>query len=155
MKHLTSFPTPVLATLLLAFGAGCLSVKTEHEVKPIHITMDVNLKVDKEIDKAFDENNRPQPPKHFHDIRDMLDRHVVGIDNRGYIAVRGELTDDEKLIVTEENEERARRYREVAQKSGVSLESAEKRGAARHRKHAPSGKGILYQDENGVWKSLD
>lgn len=30
--------------------AGCLSIKTEHEIKPIHITMDVNLKVQKELE---------------------------------------------------------------------------------------------------------
>ena len=29
---------------------GCLSIKTEHEIKPIHITMDVNLKVQKELE---------------------------------------------------------------------------------------------------------
>jgi len=31
-------------------GGGCLSIKTEHEIKPIHITMDVNLKVQKELE---------------------------------------------------------------------------------------------------------
>ena len=43
-----------LSVLLLAMTAGCvngcLSVKTEHEIKPIHITMDVNLKVQKELE---------------------------------------------------------------------------------------------------------
>jgi len=29
---------------------GCLSIKTEHEIKPIHITLDVNLKVQKELE---------------------------------------------------------------------------------------------------------
>ena len=44
----------VLAALLLVEAGvvanGCLSVKTEHEVKPIHITMDVNLKVQRELE---------------------------------------------------------------------------------------------------------
>jgi uncharacterized membrane protein len=44
----------VMAVLLPAAAAcvagGCLSVKTEHEIKPIHITMDVNLKVQKELE---------------------------------------------------------------------------------------------------------
>lgn len=30
---------------------GCVSVKTEHEIKPIHITLDVNLKVEKELEE--------------------------------------------------------------------------------------------------------
>ena len=42
-----------LALLLGAMGSGCFSVKTEHEVKPIHITMDINLKVDRELDQFF------------------------------------------------------------------------------------------------------
>jgi hypothetical protein len=44
----------MLALLLLAsvgsVAGGCLSIKTEHEIKPIHITMDVNLKVQKELE---------------------------------------------------------------------------------------------------------
>jgi hypothetical protein len=46
--------------LLLSFAAillntsGCLSVKTQPiEVKPIHITVDVNVKVDKALDDFF------------------------------------------------------------------------------------------------------
>ena len=40
-----------LAVVLVSMAAaGCLSIKTEHEVKPIHITLDVNLKVQKELE---------------------------------------------------------------------------------------------------------
>ena len=41
------------ATLLVSvavWSGGCVSVKTEHEIKPIHITLDVNLKVQKELE---------------------------------------------------------------------------------------------------------
>jgi hypothetical protein len=45
---------PALAALLAALAgsvaSGCLSIKTEHEIKPIHITMDVNLKVQKDLE---------------------------------------------------------------------------------------------------------
>ena len=42
----------VMALLVLAaaWTGGCVSVKTEHEIKPIHITLDVNLKVQKELE---------------------------------------------------------------------------------------------------------
>ncbi len=43
--------------LAVAWGlaaGGCLSIKTEHEIKPIHITMDVNLKVQKELNEFLD-----------------------------------------------------------------------------------------------------
>jgi hypothetical protein len=42
----------LLVPLLFGLG-GCLSVKTQHEVKPIHITMDVNLNV--KVDKALND----------------------------------------------------------------------------------------------------
>jgi hypothetical protein len=42
----------LLAPLLLL--AGCLNVKTEPiEVKPIHITVDVNVRVEKALDDFF------------------------------------------------------------------------------------------------------
>ena len=42
---------PVALPLLLG---GCISVKTEPiEVKPIHITVDVNVKVEKALDDFF------------------------------------------------------------------------------------------------------
>lgn len=45
----------LLSSLLLALSAaGCLHVKTDPiEVKPIHITVDVNVKVDKALDDFF------------------------------------------------------------------------------------------------------
>ena len=45
MKTATAKIAPLLA-LAAAFAiCGCFTVKTESEIKPIHITMDVNLKV--------------------------------------------------------------------------------------------------------------
>ena len=44
---------PLLLPLSLSIG-GCVSVKTEPiEVKPIHITVDVNVKVEKALDDFF------------------------------------------------------------------------------------------------------
>ena len=47
------------------FSGGCLSVKTEPiEVKPIHITVDVNVKVDKALDDFFgDLDKKATTPK--------------------------------------------------------------------------------------------
>lgn len=56
------------AILILTLGCfalpGCVPDKTEHkitadtkhqiEIKPIHITVDVNIKVDKQLDNFFD-----------------------------------------------------------------------------------------------------
>lgn len=56
----------LLCTLSLPFFAGgCLSLKTEPiEVKPIHITVDVNVKVDKALDDFFgDLDKKATAPK--------------------------------------------------------------------------------------------
>lgn len=40
--------------LAVATGlVGCVSVKTEHRVEPIHITMDVNVRLERELEAAF------------------------------------------------------------------------------------------------------
>jgi hypothetical protein len=45
------YPGTLLPVLLLA---GCLNVKTEPiEVKPIHITVDVNVRVERALDDFF------------------------------------------------------------------------------------------------------
>lgn len=51
MNKLASFPA-----LLLLCVAGCYTehkIETVHEIKPIHITLDVNLKIDRELEKSF------------------------------------------------------------------------------------------------------
>ena len=46
----------LLVTAALALGAGCLRIKSEPvEVKPIHITLDINVKVDRELDSFFND----------------------------------------------------------------------------------------------------
>lgn len=50
----------ILPFALLALNSGgCLSVKTAPiEVKPIHVTVDVNVKVDKALDDFFGDLDR-------------------------------------------------------------------------------------------------
>jgi hypothetical protein len=44
------------AGVLLLPGSGCIRVKTDPvEVKPIHITVDVNVRVDRELSDFFDD----------------------------------------------------------------------------------------------------
>lgn len=41
-------------TLALALTlTGCFSVKTEHRVEPIHITMDVNVRLERQLEESF------------------------------------------------------------------------------------------------------
>jgi hypothetical protein len=48
-----------LPILLLPLAcSGCLTVRTQHEVKPIHITVDVNLKVQNALNDFFGDLDR-------------------------------------------------------------------------------------------------
>jgi hypothetical protein len=61
MKRFLLLPAVVVFVAL----SGCLSLKTEPiEVKPIHITVDVNVKVDKALDDFFgDLDKKATAPK--------------------------------------------------------------------------------------------
>ena len=51
-----------LLILMTGVGAGCLRVKTDPvEIKPIHITVDVNLKVQKELNNFFGDIDAADP----------------------------------------------------------------------------------------------
>ena len=53
----------LLLTVVLGLAPGCLKVKTEHKlaVEPIHITVDVNVKIDKELDDFFGDIDAVDP----------------------------------------------------------------------------------------------
>ena len=85
----------LLVSAALLSAVGCISVKTESEIKPIHITMDVNLKVDKELDKAFADENLKQPQGNFAAVKSMLDRKVAGVSNKALLEARTGATDDD------------------------------------------------------------
>ena len=58
--------TTLAGLAALALLAGCTrhTVRLEPiEIKPIHITMDINIKIDRELDQFFDfeEEAAPQP----------------------------------------------------------------------------------------------
>lgn len=45
----------VSLALVAGLSPGCLSLRTEHDVKPIRITMDVNLRIDRQLDAYLDD----------------------------------------------------------------------------------------------------
>ena len=143
MKHAT-----ILAAAALC-AAGCIQVKTESEIKPIHITMDVNLKVDKELDKAFADEDQQKPDGNFKAVKAMLDRQVAGMTNRAMLEERNQATDEDRLLMAEENAKRLRRFSEIAKSNGTTLEAVQKRYAGKMREKIPSG--TWYQDDAGKW----
>ena len=143
----------VLTTLTAVLATcACISVKTESEIKPIHITMDVNLKVDRELDRAFADESRPQPTGDFAEVKALLDRKAAGITNAALLEARPGATDDDKILVAESNARRLKRVREIAQSSGVGIEAVQKRYAKKMQARISAGSGVWYQDDDGSWK---
>ena len=113
--------------------------------------MDINLKVDKELDKAFADENQQKPQGNFVAIKEMLDRQAAGITNRAMLEAREKATDADHLLIAESNARRLKRFSDVAKSSGVSLESVQRRHAAKWREKVPAGTGVWYQDDAGTW----
>lgn len=130
--------------------AGCIHVKTESEIKPIHITMDVNLKVDRELDKAFSEEAKPKPQGDYKRVKELIERKVVGVDSRAMLVERDGATDDDRMFVADANAKRMKRFSEIAKENGTSLELVQRRHAAKMRERMSAG--TWYQDDSGAWR---
>lgn len=141
--------TCVALAAALASGA-CIHVKTESEIKPIHITMDVNLKVDKDLDKAFADENHQKPKGDFKAVKEMVDRQAAGITNRALLEERTGATDDDRILIADENAKRMKRFRDVAKDNGTTIETVQKRYAAKMREKIPAS--AWYQDDDGKWQ---
>jgi len=148
----TSTHTVVLTSLSLLAAVGCLSVKTESEIKPIHITMDVNLKVDNELDKVYADENDARKQGHVKEVKDLMDRQVAGLTSKAMLEARKGATDDDRIAIAEANDRRLKRFQEIAKSSGVSLESVQKRYARKMFEKIPAKSGVWYQDDAGAWK---
>ena len=96
----------ILAATAALCAAGCIQLKTESEIKPIHITMDVNLKVDKDLDKAFADENAQSPRGDFRVAKGLLDRKVAGLTSLAMLEARPSASDDDKIAIADENARR-------------------------------------------------
>lgn len=143
--------TSLLVSATLLSAAGCFTVKTESEIKPIHITMDVNLKVDKELDKAFADENMKKPKGNFTEVKALLDRKVAGVTNKAMLEARDGATDDDKITIAESNARKLKRFNEIAKSSGIALETVQKRSAKKFAEKIPAGSGVWLQAEDGSW----
>ena len=138
------------ATAAICIAGGCIQVKTESEIKPIHITMDVNLKVDKDLDKAFADEDQQKPKGNYKAVKEMVDRKAAGFTNRAMLEERTGATDDDRILIAEENAKRMKRFSEIAKSNGTTLETVQKRYAAKIREKIPAGS--WYQDDAGKWQ---
>ena len=143
--------TTLLVSAALLSAPGCFTVKTESEIKPIHITMDVNLKVDKELDKAFANEDMKKPQGDFKEIKALLDRKAAGINSKALLEARNGATDDDRILIAEANARKLKRFNQIAKDSGVALEAVQKRSAKKLAEKIPAGSGVWIQSEDGTW----
>ena len=139
----------IAAAAAACIAGGCIQVKTESEIKPIHITMDVNLKVDKDLDRAFADESGAKPKGSYKAVKAMVDRQAAGITSRAMLEERNGATDDDRLLIAEENARRMKRFGEVARANGTTIEVAQRRYAAKLREKLSAG--AWYQDDSGRW----
>ena len=140
----------ILAATAALCATGCIQLKTESEIKPIHITMDVNLKVDKDLDKVFAEENSKAPKGDFKAVRALVERKVAGVTNRAMLEARPGATDDDNILIAEENARRLKRFSEVAKSNGTSVETVQRRRVLQIREMMSAG--AWYQDDSGAWR---
>ena len=143
--------TSLLVSAALLSAPGCFTVKTESEIKPIHITMDVNLKVDKELDKAFADENMAKPKGDFAEVKALLDRKVAGFNAKALLEAREGATDDDRILIAESNAKKLKRFNLIAKESSVSLDAVQKRSAKKLTEKIPAGSGVWLQSEDGTW----
>lgn len=137
-KHIVAISLSALAF------AGCLSVKTEHEVKPIDINMNINLKLDKQLEEMVSKEGKPS-------IKAMLDKGVAGIDNKSLLVPRGNLSSEEFEILAEANKRRKERLAKMVEENGGTYDEVAAAAAAKMVERLPEGKGIWYQKADGEW----
>ena len=123
------------ASLAAIALSGCLSVKTKHEVKPIEINMNINLKLDKQLEEMVAKEEKPT-------VKALLDKGAVGMDNKSMLVPRGPLSSSEMELVTEANARRRERIEAVARENGGSYDDAATAAAAKFADRLPAGKGI-------------
>ncbi len=161
---------PVCGTVLVAaVVTGCTpTIKTQNEitVKPIQITLDVNLKVDQalseEIAESTPANTAAMPDnERTRRFRRMMERRpqltqarkegLIGENNKGFLEARAELGSELKNVVAAENADRLTIFREVAKRENSTPEFVGERFAVRVAERVPSG--TLLQDSAGNWNA--
>lgn len=139
----------IIVFLLIALG--CQPVKIEHdvkpiEIKPIHITIDVNVKIDKDLDEFFTETqNASEHNKDLLYIQSLVSEGYAKENDRGYIDYFGGDSLAKKLI-GEENKRRKNQYQKTADEQNTSIEAVEKNAGKKSRIAYRSG-GVSFHDQ--------
>ena len=164
MKNMkTQHLFPILPVIASVFIAGCTSHKieiapTQHEItiNPIKVELNINLKIDKEIDDAV---KNQQTQSAWQERKPKIDAlkaaGTIGEANNGLLApVPGAALDaDAFALITAANADRTTMFKNVADGQNTTPDVVAKRRAARIAEDAPTGTHI--QDPDGNWKQKE
>lgn len=129
-----------MSLIALATLTGCLSVKTEHEIKPIQITMDVNLKVQKDLETFLDQPENAEVRERRRARRDaiatLIKNGMAEEGNDGYL-IENESADKAAVkVIFQENTDRKVAYEAIARKNNQKVDDVAKRAAEMNKKRA-------------------
>ncbi len=133
----------VTFSMLTAICGGCLSVKTEHEVKPIEINMNINLKMDKAVDEFI---SKEHPVK----VLELLRNGAVGMDNKAMLVPQSMLSTAELEAVRNFNQRRKAGFEKIAKENNESYDTVAS-NAAKKIVEEKLFKGARYQNSAGDW----
>ncbi len=120
-----------------------ISSSATHGETTIPVKLDVTFHGD--IDQLVN-----KPKGNFKAVKDMTDRKVAGMTNRAMLAEREGATDEDRILIAEENAKRMKRFSEIAKQNNTTIEAVQKRFAAKMRTKIPAG--VWYQDNSGNWR---
>jgi len=84
------------------------------------------------------------------EVRQLLNKQLVGENNRGYLEVRGSALHEVHQIVADENSDRLKLYTALAAETGEKVEEIGRQRAADAALQAKRGHWI--QDRSGAWR---
>ena len=155
------------AALAAAILAGCTpTIKTENEVtiKPIQVTIDVNLKVDQELNQALSSDAKDiKADPNSNDMRERRrarrdqikawkSAQLIGENNRGLLAActsDGKLSSTVQKVVDAENADRQQVFQAIAAKQNITPEAVAQRWASYMAGRA--AQWTFVQDAAGNW----
>ncbi len=129
-----------MSLIALATLTGCLSVKTEHEIKPIQITMDVNLKTDKDLETFLDQPGNEEVRERRRARRDaviaLVKKGMAEEGNDGYLIEKESADKAAVKVILQENTDRKVAYEMIARKNNQKVDDVAKRAAEINKKRA-------------------
>lgn len=166
MKYSAMLLTLTPAVVAAVF-AGCTpTIKTQNEVtvRPIQITLDVNLRVDQELNREL--NNTQGEVKADPASSDVRERRrarrepilawksarLIGENNVGLLEARtadGTLSEAVRKVVDAENADRKLIFEKVSAKENLPVEAVAQRMSGRMSERTASGTWV--QDAAGNW----